>query len=79
MAAIKRFEDILHIESSDVNVNRGENEPGQPKPGPDELGAEAKQVELYFTINGEVDTEADIDTCMETGIDTNTETETEGE
>ena len=44
--ALKQFEDILHIESSKVNVK-----PGKKKPGTGE-----KQVELYFTINGEVET-----------------------
>jgi hypothetical protein len=55
--ALKQFEDILHIESSQVNVKPGEKKPGTAKkrrpgkPGPGE-----KQVELYFTINGEVET-----------------------
>jgi len=44
--ALKQFEDILHIESSKVNIKPGEN-----KPGPEE-----KQVKLYFTINGELET-----------------------
>jgi hypothetical protein len=44
--AMKQFEDILHIESSKVKV-----QPGKNKPVPGE-----KQVGLYFTINGEVET-----------------------
>lgn len=43
--AMKQFEDILHIESSKVNV-----QPGEKKPGP-----EGKRVGLYFTINGELE------------------------
>jgi hypothetical protein len=43
---LKQFEDILHMESSKVNVK-----PGEKKPGTGE-----KQVNLYFTINGEVET-----------------------
>jgi hypothetical protein len=44
--AVKQFEDILHIESSKVNT-----QPGEKKPSSGE-----KQVRLYFTINGEVET-----------------------
>lgn len=44
--ALKQFEDIFHIESSKVKAK-----PGKEKPGPGE-----RQVELHFTINGEIET-----------------------
>jgi hypothetical protein len=44
--ALKQFEDILHIKPTIVEVK-----PGEKKPGPGK-----KQVGLYFTINGEVET-----------------------
>jgi hypothetical protein len=57
---LKLFEDILHIESSNVNVNPGEAEPGRsPRKTGDETGTGEGQVELYFTINGEVETDAE--------------------
>lgn len=43
---LKQFENILHIESPKVKAK-----PAEKKPGPGE-----KQVELYFTINGELET-----------------------
>jgi len=54
--SVKRFEDMVRVESSNVKVNAGENNkkriaeenPGQP-------GTNKKQVELYFTITGEVE------------------------
>jgi len=44
--AMKQFEDILHTESSKVNV-----QPEEEKPGPG-----GKRGGLYFTIDGELDT-----------------------
>jgi hypothetical protein len=44
--ALKRFEDILHMESSKVKIKPGEKKPA----------AGDKQVELYFTVNGEIET-----------------------
>jgi len=44
--ALKRFEDILHMESSKVKVKPGEKKPGQGD----------KQVKLYFTVKGEIET-----------------------
>lgn len=43
---LRQFEDILHMESPKVKV----------KPGEKPLGPGGKQVELYFTIKGEVET-----------------------
>ena len=44
--ALKRFEDILHMESSKVKV----------KPGEKKHGKRDKQVKLYFTVKGEIET-----------------------
>jgi hypothetical protein len=55
---LKGFEDIIHVDSSDVNVNPGNKKRPLPtyrkrnRPG---TGQNKKQVELYFTINGEVE------------------------
>ena len=55
---LKQFEDIIRIESSNVNVNPGENRPGMPgKRKSADAEAEEKHVELYFTINGEIETD----------------------
>jgi hypothetical protein len=43
---LKQFENIFHIESSKVKAK-----PAEKKPGTGD-----KQVELYFTINGELET-----------------------
>jgi len=44
--ALRQFENMLHIDSSRVNAK-----PGEKKPAPGE-----KQVRLYFTIDGELET-----------------------
>lgn len=58
-AALKRFDDIVQVDSSNVNVNPGEKpgtsrktsrSPDSTTPPPPE-----KEVELYFTISGEVE------------------------
>ena len=44
--ALKRFEDILHVQSPKVKV----------KPGEKKHGKRDKQVKLYFTVKGEIET-----------------------
>jgi len=60
---LKKFQDIIYIESSNVNVNPGEPKSGKSgragKPGKSNAidgENEEKQVELFFTINGELET-----------------------
>jgi hypothetical protein len=54
--AMKRFEDILHIESSKMNVKPGDKKPDRAKKrSPGKPGPGEKQAGLYFTISGEVE------------------------
>lgn len=53
--ALKYFEDILHVESSRVNVKAEEDKGQSMEEAEDRETRQNRQVELYFTVNGEVE------------------------
>ena len=53
---LRQLEDLIRIESPEVNVNPRQAKPGLSPKKQDNAHREKKEVELYFTIDGEVET-----------------------